>query len=123
MSLTTFRTAMAATTLALACTLLGGPPASAAQQTSEGGVSAQGTFTWTRSCGTTYRGTVTQSYAETTKYGGGSCKGYAWVRVQHYGVWGDWVYHPTNAAIHLGSGITAAQHRGCGECAVYTRYP
>ncbi|MFF8931515.1 hypothetical protein ACF1AO_30090 [Streptomyces longwoodensis] len=86
-------------------------------------VRIQSTATWTRSCGTTYQGVSTQKYAETRKFSGGSCKGDAWVRAQRYGVWGSWVHNSSDAIINYGSGITAAQHKGCADCTIYTTYP
>lgn len=77
--------------------------------------------TWTRSCGTTYGGSVKAGEAVTGKGNNGHCKGHAWVRV-HYknGNWSGWKHHPTNAVIKsTGDNIRAAEHKGCEKCEVH----
>jgi hypothetical protein len=82
-----------------------------------------GVVTWTRSCGTTYGGLSTSAYALTNNGSDGSCKGDAWVRVKWRGSWSGWVHNPSEARINVGSGLQAAQHKGCADCHVYTTYP
>lgn len=79
---------------------------------------------WTRSCGTTYSGvsSAVTGYANTVKYSGGSCKGDAWLRVQTYGVWGSWRHNSSTVYVYV-AGLTAAQHKGCADCTIYTTYP
>ncbi|SDD12862.1 hypothetical protein [Actinokineospora iranica] len=79
---------------------------------------------WTRSCGTTYSGvsSAATDYANTRKHSGGSCKGDAWLRIQVGGVWQSWRHHSSLVEARSPY-MTAAQHKGCADCAVYTTYP
>lgn len=78
---------------------------------------------WTRSCGTTYGALTTSAYARTTKGSNGHCAGGAWVRVKWRGAWSSWVYDAKDARISVGSGLQAAQHKGCANCEVKTTRP
>lgn len=76
---------------------------------------------WRRSCNTVYFGNVGPTSAITGKKSGGSCDGHAWLRVYTYSGWTSWVNSSTDAKISSPGGhITRAQHKGCGDCTVYS---
>lgn len=77
---------------------------------------------WRRSCESVYYGAVVTTYAVTRKKdGGGSCQGDAWVRAYTHSGWTSWVHSSTEAKISSSGGhITRAQHKGCGDCTVYS---
>jgi hypothetical protein len=76
---------------------------------------------WRRNCNTVYEGAVAPTYAITNKQNNGTCAGDAWLRVYTHSGWTSWVHSSTETEISSSGGhITRAQHKGCGDCTVYS---
>ncbi|KAF4408541.1 MULTISPECIES: hypothetical protein [Streptomyces] len=98
-------------TMGLATVLFAAAPSSAAS------------FSWTRSCNTTYYAVLNSTAAETSKGPNGSCAGYAYVKVKRGDTWYNWKSDPKVARIYQGTGgikITESMHKGCSGCEVHT---